>query len=325
MHVLTLGSRLWKKSSRWLCAVVIPGLFLSSMSGCSIRGYALKATADALSGTGGGFGTDDDPELVRQAVPFGLKTMESLADGLPTHRPLRLSLASGFIQYAYAYVNQDADRLADKSIPQAKREWLRARRLYLRGRNYALDGLDITYPGFRKAVLSGDKAQAQAALAKLTKDDVPLLYWAGAGWALAISIAKDDPNLFGDFPMVGVLMDRALELDESFDEGSIHEFYVSYDAARSEDQGGGPSASKKHLDIAMKQNQGRRFGVVVSYAEGVLQAQQKKAEFVKMLEQVVATDVYSEDPTWKKQRLSNIIAQERARWLLTKLSDLFAE
>lgn len=325
MHALTLGGRLWKKSSRWLGAVLIPSLFLVSMSGCSIRGYALKSAADALSGTGGGFGTDDDPELIRQAVPFGLKTMESLADSVPTHRPLRLSLASGFIQYAYAFVNQDADRLADKSIPLAKKEWLRARRLYLRGRNYALDGLEMNYPGFRKAVLSGDKAQAQAALAKLTKDDVPLLYWAGAGWALAISIGKDDPNLFGDFPMVGVLMDRALELDEGFDEGSIHEFYVSYDAARSEDQGGGPAAAKKHLDIAVKQNQGRRLGVLLSYAEGVLQAQQKKAEFVKILEEIVATDVYSEDPTWKRQRLSNIIAQERSRWLLSKLSDLFAE
>lgn len=325
MHALTLGSRLWKKSSRWLGAVLIPSLFLVSMSGCSIRGYALKSAADALSGTGGGFGTDDDPELIRQAVPFGLKTMESLADSVPTHRPLRLSLASGFIQYAYAFVNQDADRLADKSIPLAKKEWLRARRLYLRGRNYALDGLEMNYPGFRKAVLSGDKAQAQAALAKLTKDDVPLLYWAGAGWALAISIGKDDPNLFGDFPMVGVLMDRALELDEGFDEGSIHEFYVSYDAARSEDQGGGPAAAKKHLDIAVKQNQGRRLGVLLSYAEGVLQAQQKKAEFVKILEEIVATDVYSEEPTWKRQRLSNIIAQERSRWLLSKLSDLFAE
>ena len=120
-------------------------------------------------------------------------------------------------------------------------------------------------------------------------------------------------------------MERALELDESFDEGSLHEFFVSYDSSRSEDQGGGPVAAKKHLDIAQKQNGARKLGSIVSYAEGVLQAQQKKAEFVKLLEQVVATDVYSEEPSWKKQRLGNIIAQERARWLLAKLSDLFAE
>ena len=319
MQVLLGGCR------RWLGSVIIPGLLVLLSSGCSIRGYALKATADALSSTGGGYGTEDDPALVRQAAPFGLKTMETLAESLPTHRPIRLALSSGFVQFAYAFVNQDADRTADKNIGQAKLEWLRARRLYLRGRNYALDGLDISYPGFRKALLSGNPAEAKAALTKVGKEDVPLLYWAGAGWALAISTAKDDPTLFGDFPMVGVLMERALELDESFDEGSIHEFFVSYDSSRSEDQGGGPVAAKKHLDIAQKQNGARKLGSIVSYAEGVLQAQQKKAEFVKLLEQVVATDVYSEEPSWKKQRLGNIIAQERARWLLSKLSDLFAE
>jgi len=290
-----------------------------------MRGYALRATADALSSTGGGYGTEDDPALVRQAVPFGLKTMETLAESLPQHRAIRLALASGFVQYAYAFVNQDADRLADKNIEQGKKEWLRARRLYLRGRNYALDGLDLSYPGFRKALLSGNKAEAQAVLQKVGKEDVPYLYWVGAGWALAISTAKDDPNVFGDFPMVGLIMEKALDLDEGYDEGSLHEFFVSFDASRPEDQGGGTTASKKHLDIAQKQGQGRKLGSLVSYAEGVLQPQQKKAEFVASLQQIVSTDVYSEDPSWKKQRLSNIIAQERARWLLSKLSDLFAE
>ena len=33
---------------------------------------------DALAGTGSTFASDDDPELVGEAVPFGLKTMESL-------------------------------------------------------------------------------------------------------------------------------------------------------------------------------------------------------------------------------------------------------
>src|SRR4051812_14484130 len=65
------------------------GLLLVTQSGCSIRTYALRGAADALSGTGGGLGTDDDPQLVRDAVPFGLKTMESLAESLPDHRPIR--------------------------------------------------------------------------------------------------------------------------------------------------------------------------------------------------------------------------------------------
>ncbi|HND11962.1 MAG TPA: TRAP transporter TatT component family protein [Pseudomonadota bacterium] len=311
-----------RRRQHWL---ILPTLLAVLSSGCSIKGYALKATADALSSTGGGYGTEDDPDLVKQSAPFGLKTMETLAESLPQHRPIRLALASGFVQYAYAFVNQDADRIADKSIAQAKKEWMRARRLYLRGRNYGLDALELAYPGFRKSLLSGNAGEAKAALQRVGKDDVPYLYWVGAGWALAISTGKDDPQLFGDFGLVGQLMERALELDESFDEGSIHEFFVSYDSSRSEDQGGGPAQAKKHLDIAQKQGGGKKLGSLLSYAEGILLQQQKKAEFVKLLEQIVAADVYSEDPTWKKNRLANIIAQERSRWLLGKLSDLFAD
>jgi len=53
--------------------------------------------------------------------------------------------------------------------------------------------------------------------------------------------------------------------------------------------------------------------------------QQKKAEFVALLQKIVDTDVYREDPEWKRVRLANIIARERARWLLSKLGDLFAD
>ncbi|HMU40112.1 MAG TPA: TRAP transporter TatT component family protein [Pseudomonadota bacterium] len=306
------------------------GLFMfllagSFASGCSIKGYALRATADALSSTGSSLSSEDDPELVRYSAPFGLKTLESLAESLPDHRGVRLALASGFVQYSYAFVNQDADKLADQSVEQAKVQWLRARRLYLRGRDYAIAGLEIRYPGFRKLLLSGNQETAKMALRRVGRDDVPYLYWLGAGWALAISTAKDDPAMFGDFPLVGQIMDRALELDESYDEGAIHEFFVSYDSSRSEDQGGGPAAAKKHLDIAQKQGGGRKLGALVSYAEGVLQQQQKKAEFVQLLKQVLSTDVYSDEPGWKTQRFANLIAQARSRWLLGKLSDLFAE
>ena len=40
--------------------------------------------------------------------------MEQLAEALPDHRAIRLALASGFAQYGYAFVNEEADRVADK-------------------------------------------------------------------------------------------------------------------------------------------------------------------------------------------------------------------
>jgi len=308
-----------------LILATVAAFTIFGTSGCSIRTYALKSVANALSGPGGNYGTDDDPELIKNAAPFGLKTMEQLADSLPDHRPIRLAMASGFSQYSYAFVNEDADRLADKSLPQAQVAWLRARRLYLRARDYALRGLDIAYPGIEKALRGADQAAWKASLEKTTKEDVPYLYWAAASWGLAVSTAKDDPNLIGDLPVIDVIMSRAQTLDEEYDNGAIHEFYVAFDAGRPESQGGGPTKAKQHLDRALVLNKGYKIGAVVSYAEAVLVQQQKKKEFVEMLKKIVATDVYADDPNWKKNRLGNIVALARAKWLLSKQNDLFAD
>lgn len=308
-------------SSLLLLILVTTPAFLG---GCSVRSYALRSVADALSGPGGNYSTDNDPELIRNAAPFGLKTMEQLAEALPEHRPIRLAMAAGFTQYAYAFVQEEGDRAADKSMAQAQALWLRARRLYLRARDYALAGLELTHKGTDRALRSADRNDWKATLDQMTAADVPYLYWCGASWALAISTAKDDANLIGDLPIIDAIMARALSLDEAYDDGAIHEFYVSFDASRSEQEGGGAARARQHLERALELSKGHKLGAQVAYAEGVLVQQQKKADFAAMLKKVVETDVYADDPAWKKQRLGNIVARERARWLLAKQSELFA-
>jgi predicted anti-sigma-YlaC factor YlaD len=234
-------------------------------------------------------------------------------------------MASGFAQYSYAFVNQDADRLEDKNLQQGREVAARARRHYLRARDYALDGIELAHAGTKAALLGGDREAWKRALATMKADDVPYLYWCGASWGLAVSTAKDDPKLVGDLGIIGLLMTRTLELDESYDEGALHEFFVSFDAARGEMQGGGPLKSKEHLDRAQALSKGTKLGSLISYAEAVLVQKQQKAEFVALLKKVLDTNVHVDDPMWRKNRLANLIAQSRARWLMSKLDDLFAE
>ena len=55
------------------------------LAGCSIQKMASKSVADSLTKGPDVFGTDNDPELVRDALPFGLKTMEMLLQSQPRH------------------------------------------------------------------------------------------------------------------------------------------------------------------------------------------------------------------------------------------------
>src|SRR3954469_11340912 len=79
--------------------------------GCSLKTMAVKTVANTLSAPGDTFTRDDDPELIRAALPFGLKTFESLLQSVPRHEPLLLATCSGFTSYAYAFVETDAEML----------------------------------------------------------------------------------------------------------------------------------------------------------------------------------------------------------------------
>ncbi|HYV68214.1 MAG TPA: TRAP transporter TatT component family protein, partial [Myxococcales bacterium] len=208
-------------------------LLVLALAACSPKNYALRQAADAISATaeGGPLARDDDPELVREAVPFALKTMESLADRLPDHLPLRLAMARGFTQYAYAFVQQDADESPDVQRAKALRD--RAARLFLRARGYGLDGLGLAR-GVTEEQLRGKETVRTEALAKTVREDVPLLYWTMAAWGGAISQRKTDMELVGDIPAVAAMLDRALVLDEAYDMGALHEFAISFDPARPE-------------------------------------------------------------------------------------------
>src|SRR5512147_2001405 len=83
-------------------------LSVATLAACSIRKTAVNKLGDALAEGTSVFATDDDPELVREAVPFGLKTMEGLLEQSPRHRGLLFATASGFTQYAFGFVQQEA-------------------------------------------------------------------------------------------------------------------------------------------------------------------------------------------------------------------------
>lgn len=289
-------------------------LLLVLLSGCSIKKMAINKLGDALSGSGTGFASDDDPELVKAAVPFSLKLIESLLAESPQHKGMLLAACSGFTQYSFAFVNQDADELEDTDIAAATRMRVRAKRLYLRARGYGLRGLEVKHAGFEQALRKNPKTAVKSA----TVSDVPLLYWTAAAWGSAISVSKDDPALVSDQIIVEALIDRALELDEDFDRGAIHGVLISYEMARQGVTGDPALRSKKHFDRAMKLSGGKLASPLVSFAESVSVQNQNRAEFQALLDQALAIN----PDAVPESRLQNLVAQRRARWLLSRVDDL---
>jgi predicted anti-sigma-YlaC factor YlaD len=290
-------------AQRSLFSQVVPGCLLLAWlagSGCSIHRYALNQASDAVAQSGATYASDDDPELVKAAAPFGLKLTESLLAENPRHLGLLTSAA---------------DEVEPHDFAAAEAMRARARRLYLRAQGYGLRGLEVKHPGFGKALLANPKATVRTA----TKPDVPLLYWTAAAWASAISLSKDNPELVGQIPAMEALMDRALELDESYGHGSIHTFMITYEMSRSGAAGDPAARARKHFDRALVLANGTDASPLVALAEAVAVQKQDVKEFESLLHRALAVNPDANPDT----RLLNTVMQRRARWLLSRQSELF--
>ncbi len=283
---------------------------------CSIKGMAIKSLVDTLSESGDVFASDEDPELIRDALPFALKTYESLLQDLPNHERLLLATCQGFTQYAFAFVQTDADLLDPIEFDRITALQSRAINLYLRGRNYCLRALELEFAGIEAALLTAPVA----ALTRAEPDDVPLLYWTGASWGAAVSLGLDRPDLVAALPSVRALLERALALDARYARGAIHEAMISLDALP-EIMGGSPARAREHFERAVALSEGNNPSPYVTLAASVSVSEQNKAEFVDLLELALAIDVDAHPPT----RLASLISQKRARYLLEHVDDLIVD
>jgi predicted anti-sigma-YlaC factor YlaD len=300
----------WTALARFLLiAALVAG------GGCSIRRTAINMVGDAISSGDSVYETDDDIELVGQALPFGLKLTESLLSQSPDHRGLLLTACRGFVLYSYSYVDYEAEIVREQDLDRSLALRARAHRLYMRAARFGFRGLETRAPGLEASMLADPQRAAQ----RIGSRDVPLLYWTAAALGLAISSASEDPAMLARLPEVEAMLDRALALDESWDAGALHEFKVTFAGAKPGTRPD-PAAIKAHYDRALVLSHGTSAGLFVAFAEAVSLPAHDRDEFRSMLERATAIDPDRQP----RERLATLVAQRRARWLLGRLDDLFA-
>lgn len=308
-----------RAASRLSWLLLAPALLATLVAGltsCSIKKMAVKSVANSLTSGPDVFSTDEDPQLVRDAIPFGLKTMESLLEVVPRHRGLLLSLCRGFTQYGAAFVQSDADEVETLDYTKASAMRDRALKLFLRARNYGLRGLELDHRGITQRL----KLIPDSAAREIKVKELPMLYWTAASWGSAINLGKDRAELLADLGAVRALMDRGLTLDEGYDGGAFHEALIILEALP-ETMGGSPQRAREHFERAVALSKGERASPYVTLAQSVSVLTQNRVEFRELLAKALAVDP-DRDPN---QRLATLILQQRARQLLKREDTLFIE
>ncbi len=300
--------------------VILLILIVFVISNCSIKKIAMKSVANALTGEGSStvFTGDNDPELVADALPFAIKMYETILSSVPGHKGLILQTGSLYIMYANAFLYVPASMLSDEE--HLKQEFLmkRAKNLYLRGRDIMLNGLDRKYPGFIKNL---KEKKYKSVLSQMEKTDVPFLYWSAAGWLGAFAIDPFDMELGITLPGASALMEAVSRLDNTYQEGAIHDFYISYYGSLPEYMGGSKKKARYHFKKAMKFSEGKSTSSLISYASSILVDEQNLTEFRSVLNKVLKFKLESAPDNM----LVNTLNLRKAKWLLNHVDDLFIE
>jgi tetratricopeptide (TPR) repeat protein len=294
------------------CAVLVCCLAFV-VSGCSPRAMGISRMADALSSTAAAFSRDNDPELVRLAAPSTLKMVEMLLDDAPAHPGLLMTACSGFTQYAYGFLQVEAEMSEPAKGASAQTLASRASAMYVRARGYCGRGLEVRHPHAMEALGRDPRSM----IASTVRADVPALYWTAVAWGGELSLADNQLARLGELGVVRALLSRALELDEAWESGAIHEALITLDGLPLL-LGGNAARARAHFDRAVALSKGESAFAYVALAESVAQRAGDRAEFERLLRTALAIDNARPSLT-----LANLIVQKRARFLLSRIDRLF--
>jgi TRAP transporter T-component len=288
-----------------------------ALGACNLNKLTANATSGMLEAGSIAIDRESDLELARLAFPASLKTLETFLVSSPKNESLLLLLARGYNSYAFAILEGELER-ADTDGTDAEVDELgrRAKMHYLRGREYGFRLLDK--PELEQAARKGDLAALERELGKLKKDDVPGLFWATYGWASAINLSKDDPDMLVGLGTIEHLLAKVIALDPDYNSGAPLLFRAVYLSSRPKAFGGKPEEAKAAFDRAMKAWGDRNLLVPYLYARMYCTEVQDMPLFQSLIKQVLAADVAAHPDL----RLNNEVARSRARYWSARADDL---
>lgn len=237
-----------------------------------------------------------DIDLVCEGAPAYLLMIDSMLVSSPQNGYLLQAGSQSFSAYATALEecgNIDDKRtapLADK----AKTYGLRLLHQYL-----------TLGPGQEVDELNRE-------LQKIGRSDVPDVFWGTFGWLTWVKDQKGSPEALADIALIEQIMARLLEIDESYQGGSIHLFFGAYYAAKPAMLGGRPDLSKYHFERALSLAGHRFLMTQITYADTLARVTMDQKLHDRLLQEVLAFPLDSAP----EFGLSNQIAVNRAKRLL---------
>ncbi len=246
-----------------------------------------------------------DLKLVRDAMPAFLLQMDGFIEASPNNQVLLINASEAYMGYAFMFV-EEKDRQ-------------RAKGLYFKSREYALRSLKQNKT-FAAALKQDDLDVFKKSLQTFSKKDVPSLYFATNSWLQWVGMASsDDSSVLNDLPRLEAMIDRVMELDDTFYHGGIHAILGVFYVASPEMFGGRPELAQFQFDEAFDISDSRYLLWKYLYARYYAFATGDRPLFVSTLEDIIAAP----DNLLPGENFANSAAKSKARTLLSHVDDYF--
>lgn len=243
----------------------------------------------------------EDPVLVERGLPAYLLLLDGFIEESPENEDL---LAAGAQLYALYGSRFEPEPERQAAITARAREY--GRQAMCHAHAPACDWQGLGYDAF------------VAELDDVRDRDVDYLYSYAVGWLSHLDATSEDWSAVAELPWVDAAMTRALELDETYEQGAIHAYLGILNVLRPPALGGQPEEAKEHFERAIELSNGRDLSVKVEYARRYARLMFDQELHDRLLEQVLEAPADAPGYT-----LFNVLAKREAEQLLATSEEYF--
>jgi hypothetical protein len=268
-------------------------LLAALVSGCGISRMADNLPYGILD--------NEDPQLVSQALPSYIVTVDGLLATWPEDPSLLRTASSLYSAYGTLMAAEP----------------LRAKKFAARSLDYALRAACAENEDACR-LRTDEFAAFEAVLNETGDDDLPTLFALGSAWAGYIQLHSDDWNAVAELARAQKVFERIIAIDAGYEKGMPQLYLGVMNSLLPPSLGGKPEVAKAFYEDAIARSAGSNLYAKMMYAKQYARLLYDRELHDRLLNEVLAASPRSHGMT-----LANVFAQEEARRLLASADDYF--
>ncbi|MCP3898593.1 MAG: hypothetical protein GY707_02540, partial [Desulfobacteraceae bacterium] len=219
-----------------------------SLTSCSvIVSSAMSGMVDDLSTT---ILNSNDLDMVESGAPAYLLMIDSFVKEDSNNEEMLITAALLYTAYADTFVSdkQRSRIMADKAFSYANRA-------ICSRKSNACSLNSIDYETFKNII------------GKMEKKDLPALFTLGSSWASWIKANSNDFNAIAAISRIEIIMERVVELDETYKDGSAFLYLGTLATLLPPAMGGKPEKGRQFFERAIEISKGKNLMIKVVLAK----------------------------------------------------------